>query len=233
MLNQKDIIAQNIKILNNKDSFIINNNDEDYIYAPLLVEGGAVFKKGLCLGMQDKMVPGLLIYDKENFYGFSEKYGLSLLSPHVEYNRLNLPLNIFENKEDKNTLQPIQKNVSEHFKNLKDTEKIENKNLNIDLEIKDSNSFYIIIPEEYSNSKFIITFDITYIYDLDSIISNLSLVIINNSTKSIYFKIINENCYYENNFNNEIIKNSMNKINVEVINENYFMITKNSFSKHS
>ena len=233
MLNQKDIIAQNIKIINNKDSFIINNNDEDYIYAPFLVEGGAVFKKGIVLGMQDKMVSGLIIYDKENFYGFSEKYGLSLLSHHLEYNKLNFPINIFQNKEDKNTLQPVEKNISEHFKNLKNTDKIENKNLNIDLEIKDSNNFYIIIPEEYSNSNFIITFDIKYIYDLDSIISNLSLVIINNSNKSLYFKIINDNCYYENNFNNEIIKNTISKIKVEVINENYFIISKNIYSKQS
>ena len=169
MFNQKDILAQNIKILNEKEVSIISNPDEDYLYGALTVEGGGVFKKGLAIGMQEKMISGLLIYDDENFYGFSEKYGLSLLSPHPEYNELSIPNNIFENKDSRNTLQPVQKNT-ENFQNLKETDKIENKNLNIDLQIKDSNNFYIVIPDDYSNSKFILTFDITYIYDLNSII---------------------------------------------------------------
>lgn len=233
MSNQKDIIAQNIKILNTKEVSIINNEDEDYIFSALTVEGGGVFKKGLSIGMQDKMVSGLMIYDEENFYGFSEKYGLSLLSTHPEYNQLTIPESIFENKADRNTLQPIQNKPSEHFQNLKDTEKIENKILNIDLQIKDVNNFYIIIPTEYSLNKFILTFDINYIYDLNSIISNLSLVLINESNKSAFFTITNENCYYEDNFNKELEKNSINKLNLEIIDNNYFIISKKSFTKGS
>ena len=159
MLNQKDIIARNIKIINDKDISIINNNDdENYLFSALTVEGGGVFKKGIAIGMQEKMVPGLIIFDNENFYGFSDKNGLSLLSTHMEYNELSMPKNIFENPVNK--LQPVQNNLSENFKNLKETEKIENKNLNIDLQIKDTNNFYIIIPKEYSNNKFFLTFDI-------------------------------------------------------------------------
>jgi hypothetical protein len=63
------------------------------------------------------MVPGLIIYDNENFYGFSEKYGLSLLSPHSEYSELLIPNNIFENKSN-NKLQPVQNN-GDNFQNLK------------------------------------------------------------------------------------------------------------------
>jgi hypothetical protein len=232
MQNQRDIIAQNIKILNDKEvSIIINNEDEDYIFSALTVEGGGVFKKGLSIGIQEKMVPGLMIYDQENFYGFSEKYGLSLLSTHPEYNQLNLPENIFEIKANKNTLQPVQKNSSEHFQNLKETEKNENKRLNIDLEIKDINNFFIIIPKDYSLTKFSLTFDIRYIFDLNSIISNLSLILINESDKLAYFNIMNNNCYYENNFNNTVEKNSITKIYLEVINSNYFIISKKSFTK--
>ena len=231
MQNQKDVIAQNIKILNDKEVSIINYEDEDYIFSALTVEGGGSFKKGLSIGIQEKMIPGLMIYDKENFYGFSEKYGLSLLSTHPEYSQLVIPDNIFEIKSNKNTLQPVQKNSSEHFQNLKDTEKNENKNLNIDLEIKDINNFFIIIPQNYSLTKFILTFDINYIYDLNTIISNLSLVLINESDKIAYFNIINNNCYYENNFNNEIEKNSITKIYLEVINSNYFIISKKIFTK--
>ena len=67
MLNQKDIIARNIKIINDKDISIINNNDdENYLFSALTVEGGGVFKKGIAIGMQEKMVPGLIIFDNEN-----------------------------------------------------------------------------------------------------------------------------------------------------------------------
>jgi hypothetical protein len=231
MLNQKDIIAQNIKIQSNKEVSIINNDDdeEDYIYSALTVEGGGVFKKGIAIGIQEKMISGLIIYDNENFYGFSEKYGLSLLSPHSEYSELDIPNNIFENKSD-NKLQPVQNN-GDNFQNLKDTET--NKSLNIDLQIKDVNNFYIIIPKEYSTTKSTLTFYIKYIYDLDSIISNISLVFINESNKSAFFEITNDNCYYENDFNKELYKDSVNKIYTDVINNDYFIINKKSFFKHS
>jgi hypothetical protein len=232
MLNQKDIIAQNIKVQSNKEVSIINNDDdeEDYIYSALTVEGGGVFKKGIAVGIQEKMISGLIIYDNENFYGFSEKYGLSLLSPHSEYNELGIPNNIFENRSDNNKLQPVQNN-GDNFQNLKDTET--NKSLNIDLQIKDVNNFYIIIPKEYSTTKSILTFYIKYIYDLDSIISNISLIFINESNKSAFFEILNDNCYYENDFNKELYKNSINKIYTDIINSDYFIINKKSFFKHS
>jgi len=229
MLNQKDIIAQNIKILNDKDISIITHDDEDYIFSALTVEGGGVFKKGIAIGIQQKMIPGLLMYDNENFFGYSEKYGLTLLSNHPEYTELELPENIFDTKEGRNILQPVQKNTSEHFQNLKETEKIENKNLNIDLQIGDSSNFYIIIPENYSAPKFVLTFDITYIYNLNSIISNLSLVIINESNKPAFFKITNK-CYYGKDFNNELSQKSITKINLEIITENHFIVTTGGYS---
>lgn len=95
----KDLTLKNVKIMSEKEVSVINNNDEnedDYIYGSLTVEGGGAFKKGISIGMQEKMVSGLLIYDKENFYGFSEKYGLSLLSHTHEYIELTIPENIFE-----------------------------------------------------------------------------------------------------------------------------------------
>ena len=232
MLNQKDIIVQNIKVLNNKDvSVIYNNDDDDYIYAGLTVEGGGVFKKGVAIGIQEKMVSGLLIYDNENFYGYSDKYGLSLLSGHPEYNELVIPSYIFENKEDRNVLQPMSKEASPNFQNLVETNKIENKSLNIDIQIKDSNNFFITIPNDYSNNKFTLTFDITFIYDLNSIISNINLAIINDSNKSVFFKITNDNCYYDDAFSKEIEKNSINKINLEVITNDHFIIKKQVFKK--
>ncbi len=231
-MNQKDIILKTLKITNDKDVSVINNQEDDYIYSSLTCEGGGVFKKGLSIGFQDKMVSGLLIYDDENFYGYSEKFGLTLLSNHHEYEELNIPIEVYQmDNQSVNRLQPTLQNESEHFKNSVETDKPEIKNLNIDIEIKDTNNFYIIIPKEYSDNKMIITFDINYIYNLDSIISKLSLVIINESLKSVFFKIINTNCYFDNNFNNEITKNSIHKINLEIITPNHFIISKKHYTR--
>lgn len=230
MLNQKDIVAKNIKILSDKEVSVINNDDEDYLFSALTVEGGGVFKKGIAIGMQEKIVPGLIIYDEENFYGYSEKYGLLLLSKYPDYNKLEMHSSIFENKIEK--IQPIQSNNQiDTFQNSKDN-KTGNKNLNIDLQIKDISNFYIIIPIEYDFSNFEITFDIKYIYDLNSIVSSLSLIIINESNKNSYINIINNNCYYENKFNNELKPNSVNKIYLEIINSDYFLISQTKFTKN-
>ena len=230
-MNQKDAIINTLRITSSKEVSILNIDDENYYNSSFVSEGGGIFKKGIAVGFQDKMTPGLIVYDDENFYGFSEKFGLSLLSNHHEYEQLLIPVSAFQLD---NRIQPTSQNTSEHFKNMEGTDKENIKNLNIDIEIKDASNFYIIIPKEYSDNKMNIIFDITYIYNLDTIISNLSLVIINESTKSVFFKITNNNCYYENNFDNEITKKSINKIYLEIINPNYFLLTKKYFSiKHS
>ena len=67
---------------------------------------------------------------------------------------------------------------------------------------------------------------------MNTVISNLSLCFINRSNKAVYFKITNDECYYEDNFSNEIEKKSVNKINVEVIDNNYLIFTKKTFRKN-
>jgi hypothetical protein len=231
MSYQKDIVAHNIKILNEKEVSLIQHSDEDYIFAALTVEGGGVFKKGLAIGIQEKMVPGLIIYDNENFFGFSEKYGLCLLSGHPEYNLLEIPENTFLKKEERNIIQPSQTEHSNNMNLFKDTEKDDNKYLNIDIQIKESNNFYITIPKIHSNNKFTLTFNITYIYDIGSIISNVKLVFINQSEKNVFFNITNNETYYDKDFSNEIEAKSVNKINLEIINEDCFIINKNIYYK--
>jgi hypothetical protein len=230
-MNQKDIILKSLKITSDREVSIINTQNDDYYNSSFVSEGGGIFKKGLAVGFQDKMTPGLIIYDDENFYGYSEKFGLSLLSNHHEYEELTIPVSAFESEDTSiNRLQPTPKNTSEHFKNMSDTDKETIKNLNIDIEVKDASNFYIVIPKQYSDNKVIITFDITYIYNLDTIISNLSLVIINESIKSVFFKITNSKCFFEDDFQNEITKRSIHKLNLEIINDNYFLVTKKKFS---
>ena len=225
MNKNNDIIVQNIKVLNDKDIKIIHNNDgEDYIFSALTVEGGGVFKKGIVLGMQDKMISGLLLYDNENFYGYSDKYGLCLLSNHQEYDELMLPEHIFEGDR----IQPTYKN---DFKNDNDNINKRQKKLNIDINIKDIGNFYIKIPDNYDKLDFILIFDINYIYDMGSIISNVILSIINESSKNIIINIVNDNCYYSNNFNNNIKENSITNINLSIINDSYFLLNMENYKK--
>ena len=75
-------------------------------------------------------------------------------------------------------------------------------------------------------------FNIRYIFDLNTIISNISLVIINKSQKDAFFKITNDNCYYEDNFDNILSKKSINKIFLEIINNNYFIINKKKYNNN-
>jgi len=220
----KDLTLKNVKIMSEKEVSVINNNDEnedDYIYGSLTVEGGGAFKKGISIGMQEKMVSGLLIYDKENFYGFSEKYGLSLLSHTHEYIELTIPENIFEIK---NIIKPVDKD----FKTI-ETKKDDKKTLNIDLEIKDTSLFYIIIPEKYNETDFHCTFQISFIIDLNTMVSQISLIIINNASKDAYFQIMNKNCYVEETMDTTLSKNTLHKLSLEIISQNYLILTKKSF----
>ena len=76
-----------------------------------------------------------------------------------------------------------------------------------------SNNFYIVIPKIYDSNNIILTFFINYIYDLNTIISNISLSFINESSKPAHFKISNDNCYYDNTYNE--IRTLLRKINSE------------------
>jgi hypothetical protein len=230
MLNKKDIIAQNMRILNDKDINIVRSEEyeQDFYFGGLIVEGGGIFRKGIAIGIQEKMVPGLIIYDNENFYGFSEKFGLNILSQHTEYSELGLPENFFDKRDERNVLQP---KGSSDFENIKDTEKIIYKNLVIDIQIKDIQNFYITIPESYEKSTFQLIFDINYIYDLNIVISNLNLSFINESNKTFEIKIVNDNFYYEDDFNTIIPKKSIFKLNLEIINSFTFMLSKKIFFK--
>jgi hypothetical protein len=178
------------------------------------------------------MVPGLMIYDDENFYGYSDKYGLCLLSTHPDYNELEIPESIFVEKPEK--IQASQtSNNGPNFKDLKDTIKQgdANKSLNIDIDIKDSNNFYISIPSYYNKTKFMLSFDINFLYDLNSIITSVNLAFVNESQKPVQFKIINHNCYFEKGFLNTVLPGTINKINMEIIGNNYFIVSQKIFEK--
>ena len=131
MTRLKDGTFRQLTITNTKEvSTIYHEDSSDYIHGSLTCEGGAAFHKGVSIGMQEKMNSGLLLYDEENFYGFSDKYGLILLSNNCEYRELEID-------EIKNsTLLPS---------NPQDkTTSIEQKNIQLNLFVKDNPNFAAI-----------------------------------------------------------------------------------------
>ena len=219
MYKNKDAAYNKLIITNTKEvSTIYNEDDEDYIHSSFTCNGGGVFNKGLCIGMQEKMNSGLMIYDSENFYGFSDKYGLVLLSNNNEYRELEI--------EDikNNTLQPIKPGS---------TPNIEQKKINLNIFVKDNPNFHIIIPEG-NNELLLFVFDIKYIINDETMISKLNLVFINKSNKNIKINHIGDNLYFKNETNN-LTNNSINnansilKYNIEIISNEYLLISSEAF----
>ena len=188
-----------------KEVHNIKNNNNNYITSTLTCLGGGSFHKGLSIGMQDNMVNGLLIYDDDNFFGYSEKNGLILLSINNDFKELELPL--FDEKLEK-------------------TEKT----LNIDLSFRDTINYYLNIPNSILKYDINLIFNIKFIYDDESLINQINLYIINDLQKNIEINIKN-NIYFNN---KELITNNQEgilKFNINYINQEYMTCKVEKFIK--
>jgi hypothetical protein len=216
-----DLNVNFLNVLNNKDVIHIDN---DVFKGSLTVEGGGVIKKGLKIGYQEKMVSGLLIYDNENFFGYSDKYGLTLLSKHNDYTELIIEKDFFE-KSDIQKISPIQTNGGKDMvkNNSADLNKIIP--IKLDIDFKDLNNFYLTIPSLYSNKQFNLNIDLELLINSECLITNISIAIINESSRNVSYKIINSNCFYQKGFDNIVNGNNIVKINVELIDKKYFLIS--------
>jgi len=190
---------------NKKEVFSIFNGDEHYNSSTLTCLGGAAIHKGLSIGMQDQMVNGLMIYDDENFFGYSEKNGLILLSLNYDFKELVMP---------------------EFDKNLEKKEKI----LNIDLSFRDIINYYIIIPKSIDLYDISLVFNIKFKYDEESLINQINLHLINDNKKDIKYNILNNNIYYSS---NKIKKNSNSiiKLNVNYIDNEHIICNIDKYCK--
>ena len=218
-----DLNINFLNVLNNKDVTQLNNN---IFKSALTVEGGCVIKKGLKIGYQENMVSGLLIYDNENFFGYSDKYGLTPLSKHNDYTELEID-NDFFNKNDINKISPIQTNSSKDMVKNIDNNKIIP--LKLTIELKDLSNFYLKIPSIYSFKQFLLNLEFDLLIHDECLITNMKIVIINESNKNINFKFITNKCFYTKNFVNIINTNEIIKINIDIIDKTYFLISNLSF----
>lgn len=190
-------VYHSLTLESKKEVYTIKNNDSQYNSGTLTCQGGGSFHKGLSIGMQETMVNGLLIYDDENFFGYSEKNGLILLSMNYDFKELELP---------------------EFGQILEKKEKI----LNIDLSFRDIINYYINIPNNIVKYNIDLVLNIKFMYDDESLINQLNFYIINKNDKKVQLNIINNQLYVHENTssiinenNNSVIKLEINYINEE------------------
>lgn len=204
-MNNKNENLNTLKILNNKEVYEIKNDEYKMNFGSFTCFGGGAFHHGLSLGMQERMVPGLLIYDNENFYGYSEKHGLILLSENKEFKELEMP------------------RFDSSFQNKK-------KELNIDLNLGDIQNFYIKIPNEIERYNIDLVFNLNFNYDDESIINKVNIFFINDTQKNIQFIFKNKNIYkkgddYKNN------QASITQFQIIFLNKNYSLCNINQYKQ--
>jgi len=190
-----------LKVVHEKEVY---RSKDEVNFGSLTCFGGGVFHKGLAVGMQEKMVPGLIVYDDENFYGFSEKHGFTLLSKNIDTKELEMPRfdSSLENKE---------------------------KELNIDLTFRDIENFYIKIPNEIERFNIQLIFKINFIYDDESIINKLSLSFINDTQKNVQFVFQNKRLFTKGDSIEEN-HSSIIQMNTQFINKNFYTCTLDKFT---
>ena len=217
----RNSIIQTLKITNQEDVNVYEDSIHHTIQsmAPLIVEGGMSVGKGIKIGLQENLIPGLVVYDGENFLGFSEKFGLTLLGNHPQSTYLEIPQNVFSKK-----IQSVNRG-----NDYKETESI--KKMNIELEIKDINKFYVKIPEIYVSSNFVFHFDIELVTNENTYISDVRFMFINESNKVIHFDILNQNMkiYYEKGFIKEVYGKEIKELYIRKISNQYLFISSTIF----
>ncbi len=217
-----DGILNTLKITHKDDvnSFENKKTGEVQTIAPLIVEGGASFNKGIKLGIQENLIPGLIIYDGENFLGFSEKFGLCLLNTYSHSTYLELPTTIFQQEK-----RMIQSKQSGHFNEDKEENKKEKivKNLKIEIEVKEIPTFYLVIPEIHNYTSFELNFDINLIFGESQFLSQVDMIFINESNRKVSFQIQNEKIRYEKDFERVVEEKGVKQVHFHSI-KNYLLL---------
>jgi hypothetical protein len=222
-MNRNEVI-DNLKIVGEEEVSIYEDSITGDInnISSLTVEGGIACKKGFRVGFQENLVGGLMIYDGENFYGFSDKFGMCLLSNHQNNIFLQLPEKIFLEKK---TLTAT--NSTNQIQNSK-------KKLNMDIEVKDIGYFYTIIPELYEKNNIELLFNLDIIYDEQTSLNEIYIVFINESNKTFEFEFdekIKDKFYYSKDYRMKINKKEICEIKIKKINKNYILSSQNFYYK--
>lgn len=220
-MNSRNPIVQSLKVISNDEVRVVEDPVHERIttFAPLHVEGGASIGKGLKIGVQENLVGGMMVYDGENFLGFSEKFGLTLLSQHHQSMNLEIPLSIFQKKILPSV--PSQSGDDRKFQELEGTKK-----MNMELEIKDISTFYIKIPEVYGTVNFNLFFQIELYFEENHFVSEVRLYMINESKKSISFDFQNKiKIFYQKGFQKSLDAHQIREIKIHRVSHQHLFIS--------
>lgn len=231
-MNRNEVI-DNLKIVGEEEVSIYEDSITGDInnISSLTVEGGIACKKGLRVGFQENLVGGLMIYDGENFYGFSDKFGMCLLSNHQNNIYLQLPEKIFLEKKTLVATNSSNQSSEEQNSIKNQTNK---KVLNMDIEVKDIGYFYTIIPVLYEKNNIELLFNLDIIYDEQTSLNEIYIVFINESNKMLEFQFdekIRERFYYSKDYRMKINKKEICELKIKKINKNYILSSQNFYYK--
>lgn len=200
MINNCDTL--NIK--SNKDLEIINKKFDTI--GVLNVNGAINCNKGIKIGLSNKNVPGLMVFDGINFLGFN-KNGWNLLSHNT----------IYQNIDETNIIYNVENNILHIIANIDDDNNIK---YNIDKNNIDKNNFIDIDINIHLNK--IDNYKINYL----NILLNNYDDNYNNNNFNIYFFSKYHDIYYEN--KNIILKNSESiLIHIIITDDSYYISFKN------
>ncbi len=234
-MNSRNLIVQTLKVTQTDDVNIYEDHVRDSIHtmAPFTIEGGMSVGKGIKIGVQENLVPGLIVYDGENFMGFSEKFGLTMLGVHQQSTFLELPNSLLLN----NRIQPTPKPLSNNGENTINNNSMGNSNngglkrLNIELEIKDISNFYVKIPQSLGND---LHFDVEFVFVENCFISEFHLFVINESLRDVRVNLGNKmnvqmRIKKEKNMNNEVKGGESVEWIMRRISNQYLFISKKEY----
>ena len=214
-----------------------------YKNGSIRTNGGIYVEKGIKIGNQEQVCNGMVYYDGENFFGYSEKLGTCLLSNHSLSSELMLPNTIFENiiqekgNKKKYVITAAQNNLTKTSTQMdiegeEEKEEILVKNIHVDVVMKDIKTFYIMIPQIYQNTNFHLNLVITFQFDEMSYINDAKLHIINQTHKKVSVEIGNDkrNVYYETDYKNIVEEKNIGTYDIHRIIDSYLCV-KSSFYK--
>lgn len=173
----KDLVVNNLKINNNNDL----TND----MASIISNGSLLIKKGIKIGFQSNPINGMIVFDNDNFLGYSNKFGWDIINNHNFFLEIILP-DEFKLNPDKNIIVQDDKNI-----------------FNLDLNIEDSKYFYLKFDNNTLKIKLLININLVNNYN-----NIIKIIFINESQNDIDFSFTNTNLK----FYNKIDKILTNKI---------------------
>jgi hypothetical protein len=227
----------------------VTHEGEVYPRAALRVEGGGYFGKGVRVGNQETLCNGLIFYDSENFFGVSEKFGTTLLSRHTMASELVLPITLFDRapavEAKKHIISAVQSNLSRTSTQREEVVAgagAGRKNAHVDITMKDIQTFYIKIPQNYQYCQFTLGLVLSFHFDgvseeSDSInysyINDATVYVINETGREVSVSCGNDSrfVYYAEGFQEIAGPRSITGYSIQRLTDEFLLMRSSLFAK--